>query len=463
MDINPKMKIEFFTLGCKVNQYETQNLKEKFADKGYEVASKDGNESGEPQIADIYVINTCTVTSMSDKKSRQYIRKAKKMNPKAIVAVVGCFAQVSPEEAAAIEGVNIVAGTDEKHRILELIEEYQDSSKAMVYVNPVFEIDHYDDSGAITTMDTKTRAFIKIQEGCNRFCSYCIIPYARGNVRSRRVDQVVDEAKRLISNGVKEIVLTGINTALYGTENGFLADKDDMVGIEIAIAALDALEGDFRIRLGSLEPNVINAGYATRLLKYKKLCPHMHLSLQSGSNTVLEKMNRNYTRESYMEIVKALREHDPGYGITADIIVGFPEETDEDFEESVDLVKCSVLSKVHVFKYSKRSGTKAATMKNQVLGPVKSKRSENLIKIAFEIGKEFCKMNIGTTRTVLIEDWDEEKGVLTGYTENYIKTYIKISPEKNTTDILINSFQTVKLVEVFEDGMMGEMLWLTKN
>ncbi|MGN0710985.1 MAG: MiaB/RimO family radical SAM methylthiotransferase, partial [Anaerovoracaceae bacterium] len=333
------MLIAIKTLGCKVNQYETEMLKERFQKKGHEIVN-------ENDFADVYIINTCTVTSLADRKSRQYIRKMKKSNPKAVIAVTGCYAQVSPEEVAAIQEVDIVAGTNKKGELPELIEQYINEKQE----NTISVVDGYEglceymETGIITSMESRTRAYIKVQEGCNRFCSYCIIPYARGKVRSRRVKEVVEEAKSLISQGFKEIILTGINTALYGMEEGF-AEADGMLaagsaaggngnsiekceGIEILLKELEEIDGDFRIRLSSLEPTVINADYVKRLMKYKRLCPHLHLSVQSGSDKILKAMNRRYDRAEYLEIVRVLKEFDPGFGITTEIIAGFPGETE---------------------------------------------------------------------------------------------------------------------------------------
>lgn len=464
------MKIAFHTLGCKVNQYETQALKEQFQKRGYEIV-------GEDDFADVYVINTCTVTGLSDRKSRQYIRRAKKINPDSITAVIGCYAQVSPEEAKNIEGVNIVAGTNEKSRLPDYIEEYVKANGVECHIKEWDELTEYDETGIITSMDSRTRAYIKVQEGCNRFCSYCIIPYARGSVRSRAVDDVVAEAKSLIAQGFKELVLTGINTALYGMEKDFsplasgkvsfdenlqnkdqessndrkIKDHDEPYGIEILVKEINSLEGDFRIRIGSLEPNVIDADYACRLLKYDKLCPHLHLSLQSGSNRILKEMNRSYTRESYLRLVERLREHDPGFGITTDIIVGFPGETESDFEDSCSIVKMASLSKVHVFKYSKREGTKAAQMKGHISPEVKAKRSEALFRISEKVSEDFCRENLGTVRRVLFEQYDNETGLLEGLSDNYIKIYCE------GDETLCNTFVNTELIELYRDGVKGKI------
>lgn len=452
-----KKIVSILTLGCKVNQYETQALKEKFVAKGYEIGEEEG-------FADVYVINTCTVTGLSDRKSRQYIRRVKRINPDSITAVVGCYAQVSPEEASAIEGVNIVAGTNEKNNLVEYIENYRrennrdesgEHSKNSVecHIRPLAELTEYEDTGIITSMDSRTRAFIKIQEGCNRFCSYCIIPYARGSVRSRAKEDIVNEAKNLVDKGFKEIVLTGINTALYGTETGFEKEENNEVyGIEIIVKALDELPGDFRIRLSSLEPTVINVEYVNNLLKYKKLCPHLHLSLQSGSDRILKLMNRNYDAKEYLDIVQILKNHDSGYGITTDIIVGFPGETEEDFMHSVKMVEEAGFCKVHAFKYSKRQGTKAADMKEHIAPEVKARRITTLMEKAEKISKQFYEKNVGTIRRVLVEKIDEKTGMLEGLTENYMKVYFEGHEE------MINQFVEVKICEGYKDGVKGSIL-----
>ncbi len=460
------MKIAFHTLGCKVNQYETQALKEKFMQRGYELV-------GEDDFADVYVINTCTVTGLSDRKSRQFIRRVKKINPESITAVIGCYAQVSPDEAKNIEGVNIVAGTNEKNNLPDYIEEYARAKGVDCHVKEWDQLTEYEETGIITSMDSRTRAFIKVQEGCDKFCSYCIIPYARGTVRSRAKEEIIKEAESLIRQGFKELVLTGINTALYGLEKNprdkvtdisiitdYNKDRnvkegskggDKVYGIEVIVKEINALPGDFRIRLGSLEPNVIHADYARRLLKYERLCPHMHLSLQSGSDRVLREMNRSYTGRQYMELVEMLKEHDPGYGITTDIIVGFPGETEEDFQDSCRMVERAGFCKVHVFKYSRREGTKAAEMKGHISPEVKARRSEELIRISDAAAKEFFTRNIGATRRVLLEQYDPKTGLLEGLSDNYIKVYCK------GDEGLCNSFVDAELIELYRDGVKGRI------
>lgn len=451
------MKIAFYTLGCKVNQYETQGLKEQFTHRGHEIV-------GEQDFADIYIINTCTVTGLADRKSRQYIRRMKRINPDSITAVIGCFAQVSPDEAAAIEGVNIVAGANEKNHLLEYIETYisekqqqSGGSQPIRKIKTYDELSQYESAGIITSMESRTRAFIKIQEGCNRFCSYCVIPYARGMVRSRPLEEILMEAEALISKGFKELVLTGINTALYGMEPGFdrgqvLEGAREIYGVELVVRALDRLPGDFRIRLGSLEPTVVNGEYVAHLLEYKKLCHHFHQSVQSGSNKVLREMNRNYSREEYLEMVSVLKEADPGFGISTDIIVGFPGETEEDFRDSVRMVQEAGFCKVHVFKYSKRPRTKAAEMKGHLAPEVKARRSAELIVAADQAAQQFCRSIAGTVRQVLFEEYDQASGCYRGHTDNFVEIYAR-----SDTDVS-NRFCMVRLDQCKKDGMEGTII-----
>ena len=445
------MKIAFHTLGCKVNQYETESMKEQFAAAGYEIV-------GEEDPADVYIINTCTVTNLADRKSRQYIRRMKKQSPQAIMAVTGCYAQVKPEELTAMEEVDIVAGTGEKNHLLSYVEQFRADRHAQLHIRSYDELTEYTDRGIITSMESRTRAYLKIQEGCNRFCAYCLIPFARGQVRSRDPEEIVEEARALTAAGFKELILTGINTALYGTEEGFrwpLTEEekaDGVSGIEIIIRRIDSLPGDFRIRLSSLEPTVVNADYVKRLLQYKRLCPHLHLSIQSGSDHILKAMNRHYSRQEYLDIVRVLKEHDPGYGITTDIIAGFPGETEEDFQDSLDMIRTVEFCKVHGFRYSRRPGTAAAAMTGQVGGEEKNQRIQRLLAEGKNAESMYFAGCAGRqeVRTVLFEEVEE--GLLTGYSENYIKVYAAGGEE------LLNSFQKVTLLEEYKDGMKGELI-----
>lgn len=444
------MRVAFHTLGCKVNQYETEAMKESFKSRGHFVVRED-------DYADAYVINTCTVTNLADRKSRQYIRRMKRVNPKSLIAVTGCYAQVKPEEVSAIDGVDIVVGINEKHNLIRYVEDFvsaeaihgtEDSASALgagaasCHVLSYDEMKEYQSDGIVTSMESRTRAYIKIQEGCNRFCSYCIIPFARGPVRSRPKKEILQEAKTLISKGFKEIILTGINTALYGEDLGY-------DGISPLIAEINSLHGDFRIRLSSLEPTVIDGEYVRKLFEYDKLCHHLHLSIQSGSNKILARMNRRYDRDEYLSIVETLRQFDPLYGISTDIICGFPGETEDDFMDSVDIVRKTGFCKVHVFRYSKRTGTKAASMDEQVDGKTSQERSERLSKVAAETEKMFFEKNIGSTGRVLLEEKDGE--YVRGYTDNYIRVYLPIEFEDK-----LGCFVNVKLIETYKDGMRGE-------
>ncbi|MCR5481298.1 MAG: tRNA (N(6)-L-threonylcarbamoyladenosine(37)-C(2))-methylthiotransferase MtaB [Clostridia bacterium] len=484
------MIISFKTLGCKVNQYETEVLKEQFQKAGHTV-------TGDEEYADVYIINTCTVTGLADRKSRQYVRRMKRINPDALIAVTGCYAQISPQEVAAIEGVNLVVGTNEKLKLAEYVEKYMaDTAKKPekdaeegIYVPDYEELTDYVETGIITSMESRTRAYIKIQEGCNRFCSYCVIPYARGKVRSRDPQSILAEAKQLISNGFREIILTGINTALYGTEKDFTNTLDDaeaskesdVRGVELIIRAIDAIPGDFRIRLSSLEPTVVNAEYVKRLFAYPKLCHHLHLSVQSGSDEILRSMNRNYDRKEYLDIVAELKKFDPLYGITTDIIAGFPGETEENFSDSLKIIDETGFCRVHPFKYSNRPGTRATAMENQVKPAVKKERMEKLSAAGEKSARLFYEKNRGTTARVLFEEFeqlrDEERrkvcglddtgggtsrfgeggsfskeGLLSGYTDNYIKVYLPCNADEAAE--IQKNFADVKLCGDYKEGML---------
>ena len=431
------MKAAFHTLGCKVNQYETESLKEQFRKAGYEIVP-------EEEIADVYVINTCTVTNLADRKSRQFIRRAHRRNPEAIVAATGCYVQMNPEDALALEGVSVIAGNSEKKTLPALVEAYRKDQKKLTRVRAYHELTEYEDTGLIEAMESRSRAFVKIEEGCNRFCSYCIIPYARGVVRSRPQDEILAEVEGLVAKGFREVVLTGINTALYGTEHGG-------EGIAPLLAALEEMPGDFRIRLSSLEPTVIDESYVRRLLPFTRLCHHLHLSVQSGSDTVLKRMNRRYDRAEYLKIVETLRAFDPQYGITTDIIVGFPGETEEEFRDSLRIVQEAGLSRVHAFRYSMRAGTKAAAMPDQIPSAVKAERAERLIAFAAEQEQRFLEGCRGQTRRVLFERIDPESGLACGYTDNYVMVYADGADR-------IGQFGDCKLLGEYKDGMRGELV-----
>ncbi len=422
----------------------------QFRQAGFQVVSEEAR-------ADCYVINSCTVTNIADRKTRQFIRRAKNSNPDALVCVCGCYSQVEPDIVWNMPEVDIVIGTGNKNDLVGMVTEALRSGERMREILSYDELSDYRDRGIITSMEGRVRAFIKIEEGCDRFCAYCLIPYARGRVRSRDPEEIVQEARTLISKGFREIVLTGINTALYGTEDGFkdkFGLKDiDGTGIEIIIRMLDELPGDFRIRLSSLEPTVVDKDHVKRLLKYGNLTPHLHLSIQSGSDHVLRTMGRHYTAEDYLEIVKVLREHDAGYGVTTDIIVGFPGETEEDLRDSLELCEKAEFLKVHAFKYSRRKGTRAYDMEDQVPGPVKNERSDRMMERGEQVRKTFLLGEVGRTRTLLVEE--DSEGYLAGYTENYVRTYARC-PEGRAPESLIGQFITVVMKDLYMDGMTAE-------
>ncbi|WP_071026740.1 tRNA (N(6)-L-threonylcarbamoyladenosine(37)-C(2))-methylthiotransferase MtaB [Peptoniphilus raoultii] len=412
------------TLGCKVNQYESEAMAELFEKNGYIQVDNDTD------VADVYIVNTCTVTNLSDRKSRQYIRRAKRENPDSTVAVVGCYAQVAPKEVEKIEGVDVVIGTSERSKIVDLVEEAKEDDKK---INIVRDIKKDRDFQFIKIDENfhKTRSYMKVQDGCNRYCTYCIIPYARGTIRSRRIGDCVREATRLANAGYKEIILTGIHVGSYGVDLGPVR----LIDLIEAIAEVDGIE---RIRLSSVEPNIISEDFMRRAIACSKLCDHFHLSLQSGSNNILKAMNRHYTKEVYIEKTKIIKKYMPYAGLTTDIIVGFPGESDEDFEASMSIVREVEFSKVHVFKYSKRKNTPAANMKNQIDGNIKIKRSEILMELAEEYLKKFRKKNMNRTCKVLFEEYED--GYYLGYTSNYIR--VKLKSREN----LINKIRDVKIL-----------------
>lgn len=423
------------TLGCKVNQYESEAMAELFEKNGYIQVDNDTD------VADVYIVNTCTVTNLSDRKSRQYIRRAKRENPDSTVAVVGCYAQVAPKEVEKIEGVDVVIGSSERSKIVDLIEEAKEEDKK---INIVRDIKKDRDFQFIKIDENfhKTRSYMKVQDGCNRYCTYCIIPYARGTIRSRRIGDCVREAIRLANAGYKEIILTGIHVGSYGVDLGPVR----LIDLIEAIAEVDGIE---RIRLSSVEPNIISEDFMRRAIACSKLCDHFHLSLQSGSNKVLKDMNRHYNREEFIEKTKIIKKYMPYAGLTTDIIVGFPGESDEDFEDSMSIVREVEFSKVHVFKYSKRKNTPAADRADQVDGNIKIKRSEELIKLQDQYLKKFREKNMPRTLKVLFEEFDQ--GYYFGYTDNYIR--VKVKSDKD----LINKILDVRLVDN-EEVALGELV-----
>ena len=415
------------TLGCKVNQYESEAMSEIFEKRGY-------REVGNDEFSDVYIVNTCTVTNLSDRKSRQFIRKSKKKTPDSVVAVVGCYSQVNPDEVKNIEGVDIVIGTTERNKIVDLIEESKESHEK---INIVKDLKNVREFANTTNFDSnnRTRAYMKVQDGCNRFCTYCIIPFARGPIRSRTIEDSVREARTLADRGFKEIVLTGIHIGSFGMDMGDMR----LIDLIESIAEVDGIE---RIRLSSVEPIIITDEFMERAVKTGKLCDHFHLSLQSGSNNILKAMNRRYTREEYIEKANIIRKYMPHAGLTTDIIVGFPGESEEDFHDSMSLVREVGFSRIHVFKYSKRKNTKAAVMKNQIDGKVKKERSEKLIALGEEYQEIFERENMKAIKSVLFEE--EDKGEYYGYTTNYIRVKAKSDVD------LKNKIKSVKILDTGE-------------
>lgn len=440
------MKAAFHTLGCKVNHYETEAVKEAFVSRGAEIVKED-----EP--ADVYIVNTCTVTNIADRKSRQYIRRMKAVSPDALVVVTGCYAQVAADEIEQMPEVDMVVGNGLKSEICGLVLAEIDrrqakktaDTKTQKRLLPRAELTYYEDLGRISSASGEmARAYVKIQDGCDRFCSYCLIPYARGPVRSRPKDDILEEIRGMLGNGFREIVLTGINTALYGTEEGAECSLSELL---TEIDEMDCPDGqEFRVRLSSLEPTVVDKDNVAAVIRHRRLCRHLHLSVQSGSSRVLAAMNRRYTREEYLEIVQAIREYDPLYGITTDIIVGFPGESEADFAESLDIVKRSGFGRVHVFRYSPRRGTAGAKLRDPVPEESKKRRSAELEKQGEETARAFIEANRGRTHQVLIEE--ETNGYLTGYTGNYIKVYIPAGDDRPAQ----GSFCDVVIGDPFEDG-----------
>ena len=399
-------KAAFYTLGCKVNQYETEAMCELFKNAGYQICEFE-------EFADVYVINTCSVTGMSDRKSRQIIRRAKKKNPDAIVAVTGCYAQVSSDEVLSIDGVNAVIGTHNRKNIVEIVESQTHNSS----YNGVLDIMnmHEFEELTISNYESRTRAFIKIQDGCSQFCSYCIIPYARGPIRSRKEEDVISEIKTLAKNGFKEVILTGIHVASYGF--------DTNTSLSSLLLKIDKIEGIERIRLSSIEPMAIDRTFVDTVMASQKLCKHFHLSLQSGSDEILKRMNRKYKKADFKEIVDGIRSSFPDVAITTDIMVGFPGETDEHFRESYEFVKEIAFSDAHIFQYSPRKGTPAAKRPDQISPQLKEERSKAMIRLCEKSRDEFIDRFIGLTQPVLFERKSGE--MYEGKTDNYISVFVK--------------------------------------
>lgn len=434
---NPVAKrVAFATLGCKVNQSETEAMKELFRERGYQVSEEYSQE------AEVYIINTCTVTSVADRKSRQLIRRAKRRSPDATVAVVGCWPQVAPDKVGALPEVDVIIGTAERSRVVDLVEEAVRTKERVQNVTSVLKKAQFEELPL--DYSTHSRAFLKIQDGCNQFCSYCIIPYARGPVRSRSPERVLAAAEQLVANGYKEIVLTGIHLGLYGSD---FSPKDDL---QVVLKLLENIKGLERIRISSLDPAEVTPELLDLIASSPKVCPHLHIPLQSGSTNVLKRMQRPYTAKEYLELVSKVRQVIPDVGLTTDIIVGFPGETEEDFLATMQMVEAAAFSRLHVFPYSPRSGTPAAKFPDQIKTKVKEDRSRRLIALGHRLSLAFHRRFLGQPLSVLVEE-EREHDLLVGYSGNYIR--VRFSGNEN----LVNQIVSVVPYQAAEDHVCGKL------
>lgn len=443
--VNKKMikdkRIAFLTLGCKVNSYETEAMQALLVHAGAIVTEFH-------EAADIYIVNTCSVTNMADRKSRQMLHKARKNNPDAVIVAAGCYAQTADVGALKENGIDIIVGNNQKKEIVSILEGYLNGRE-----NERLDIGReteYEDLSLDTQVE-HTRAYIKIQDGCNQFCSYCIIPYARGRIRSRRPEEVAAEVNRLAEAGYQEIVLTGIHLSSYGQPA-----KDGEQPLLCLIKQLDAIAGIQRIRLGSLEPRIMTEDFVKALAEIKSVCPHFHLSLQSGSDTVLKRMNRKYTTDEYANSVEIIKRYYDVPAITTDIIVGFPQETEEEFKETLEFAKRIGFSKIHVFKYSRRRGTVADKMDGQVPEPKKNERSDALMALEESLGETYRENIIGTVQTVLFEESTriDGKECQVGYNERYVRIAVE------TKEDLSNRMLCVRVTKAAEEKetLYGELI-----
>lgn len=397
-------KIAALTLGCKVNAYDTKAMLEIFSGRGYEIV-----DFGE--VADVYLVNTCTVTSLSDKKSRQMLRRARKRSPQAVVVAAGCYAQVSPEAILAMDEVDLVVGTKDRLQIVDIVEQYNHELGQASLVEDIMTERRFEPL-TVAKQENRTRAFLKIQEGCDQYCSYCIIPYARGHIRSRSLDAVETEAQHLAKSRYKEIVLAGIHIASYGKDLG----NTDLLA---AISRVHEVEGLRRIRMSSIEPGIVTPEFVRDISRLPKICPHFHLSLQSGCDRTLSRMNRKYTTTQYRVAAKLLREAIPNIALTTDIIVGFPGETDDDFNRSYQFVEEVGFARIHVFPYSPKEKTLAASFEDQIPVAIKNVRAAKMLALGEKLSREFLERYIGKELEVLYET-EPLSGVYEGYSENYI-------------------------------------------
>ena len=434
--------VAIHSLGCKVNSYEAESMEQLLKQAGYTIVPFDENIT-----ADIYIINTCSVTNIADRKSRQMLHKSKKINPDAIVVAAGCYVNADTMKAAEDNAVDIVIGNNCKINIVEALENYYKDKNNSEMVVDFKEKQEYEEL-KLDEVSTHTRAYIKIQDGCNQFCSYCIIPYTRGRIRSRDIDEIEEEVTKLVSKGFKEVVLTGIHLTSYGVDN----NKGSLLEV---IMRLDKIDGLQRIRLGSLEPRVITEEFAKTLSSSKKICPHFHLSLQSGCDTVLKRMNRKYTTQEYYDKCCILRKYFNNPAITTDVIVGFPQETEEEFEATKVFLEKVHFYEMHIFKYSRRKGTVADRMEGQVDEKVKTQRSAILLELENKMSKEYRQQHIGKTEEVLIEEIISENGkdYFMGFTPDYIRVKIACDTALDNSEY-INTIKKVYMKELSDDGIV---------
>lgn len=428
------MKVAVYTLGCKVNTYESEYVIKEFLKRGYTLT--DFSDSN----ADVYLINTCTVTNTSDQKSRKMIRQARAKNKDAVVVAMGCFTQIRNNDNQIMDFVDVVIGNKDKSKIVDLTEDYIKNKQKIAKIEDINEAD-FDDM-EISYFNTRTRALVKIEDGCENFCSYCIIPYVRGRVRSKRPEKVIEEAKRLVKNGYKEIVLTGIHTGHYGAD---LKDYD----FSDLLLELEKIEGLDRIRISSIEITELNDKFLSVLRKSKKIVNHIHIPLQAGSDHILKLMNRKYDKKYYLDKINKIREIRPDMAFTTDVIVGFPLESDRDFNETISFVKEVSFAGGHVFPYSRRNGTPAAKMTGQITKEEKHIRCKKLISVFDSLEEAYYKKHIGCTLTVIAETYED--GTLTGHTDNYLKVGFKGSEK------LLGSEVNVKLNEYKDKMLFGEV------
>ena len=421
-----KKKVALHNLGCKVNAYEVEAMQQLLEKAGYEIVPF-------TEGADVYLINTCTVTNIADRKSRQMLHKAKKMNPDAIVVAAGCYAQADTEKLKEDNAVDLILGNNQKTQIVEVLEEYEKEHSKQVQVIEINHTKEYEELSIEQTAE-HVRAYIKVQDGCNQFCTYCIIPFARGRVRSRKIADVLREVETLASKGYKEVVLTGIHLSSYGVD----FSKEERGSLLSLIQAVSKVEGIQRIRLGSLEPRIITEEFLEGIVATGKVCPHFHLSLQSGCNKTLKNMNRRYSAQEYAEKCELIRKYYPAPALTTDVIVGFPMETEEDFEESYEFVKNIHFYETHIFKYSRRHGTKAAAMDGQLTEAVKTQRSEKLLELHDIRAKEYEEAMIGKTIELLLEEEIEEDGKMwyVGHSREYVRAVIEKTEAHQVNDLV---------------------------